>query len=195
MDGIRNALETIRTLANEYLENLDHSGDEWVVLANITNHDNTINPLAQDKIIMCVYNITRETIISTYQPVVSGTDTYSMVSPPLYLDLHLMFMANFSNKNYTTGLAALSRLIGFFQTNPWFDQTNAPSLASDLGRLTLEFENLAPVDVNYVMGMFGTRYFPSTFYKLRLIPFTATSIRSRAYAVHGDNSDTTASDQ
>lgn len=182
---MRNALEVIRSLANEYLENLDHRGDEWVTLTNIINHDGALNPAVRDKIVMCVCNITRENTVGTYQPAVAGATSYGMISPPLYLDLHLMFMANFADAKYLAGLAALSRLISFFQANPWFDQTNAPSLDAELGRLVLEFESLSPVDVNYVMGMLGTRYFPSAFYKLRLIPFTSQTIKSRTYPVRG----------
>jgi hypothetical protein len=94
-----------------------------------------------------------------------------------------MFMANFSEKTYSDGLAALSRLISFFQQTPFFTQDNAPGIGPDVDKLTLDFENLSPVDVNYVMGMLGTRYFPSAFYKLRMIPFVASAMKARAYAV------------
>jgi hypothetical protein len=52
-------------------------------------------------------------------------------------------------------------------------------------KLTLEFENLSPVDVNYVMSMLGTRYLPSAFYKLRMIPFASTAMQGRTYPVGG----------
>jgi hypothetical protein len=49
--------------------------------------------------------------------------------------------------------------------------------------LTLDFENLTPVDVNYVMSMLGTRYLPSAFYKLRMIPFASIAMQARTYPV------------
>jgi len=189
LDIIRNALETICNLANAYLENIDRRGDEWIVLTSMVDHNGTLNQGARDKIVMSVYNITRETTISTYQTTMSSAqlkpsgDSLAVVSPPLYIDIHLMFMANFMEKNYGDGLAALSRLIGYFQQTPYFNRDNAPALASDIDKLTLEFENLSPVDVNYVMGMLGTRYFPSAFYKLRMLPFTSTAMLSRAIPV------------
>jgi hypothetical protein len=188
-DIIRNALETICALANAYMENLDRRGDAWVVLTSMIDHTGAMNPGTRDKVVMSVYNITRETTISTYQqtmsatPVRGGGDSLAVVPPPLYLDVHLMFMANFMEKNYGDGLAALSRLIGYFQQIPCFTHAIAPALAPEIDKLTLELENLDPVDVNYVMGMLGTRYFPSAFYKLRMLPFVATAMQGRAYPV------------
>lgn len=190
-DLIRNALETISGLANAYLENLDRRGDAWISLTSLVDHNGTLNQGARDKIVMCVYNITRETTISTYQSTLSGgrksdpAAGLAIVGPPLFVDIHLMFMANFTEKNYSDGLAALSRLIGYFQQTPFFDPANAPTLDPTFDKLTLEFENLSPVDVNYVMSMLGTRYLPSAFYKLRMIPFASTAMQGRAYAVGG----------
>jgi hypothetical protein len=190
-DLIRNALETIAGLANSYLENLDRRGDAWISLTSLVDHNGTLNQGARDKIVMCVYNMTREITISTYQPTLSSGRNaptaagLAIVSPPLFIDIHLMFMANFTEKNYSDGLAALSRLISYFQQTPYYDSSNAPMLDPAFDKLTLEFENLSPVDVNYVMSMLGTRYLPSAFYKLRMIPFASTAMQGRAYAVGG----------
>lgn len=190
-DLIRNALETIAGLANSYLENLDRRGDAWISLTSLVDHNGTLNQSARDKIVMCVYNITREVTISTYSPTLSSgrksdpAAGLAVVSPPLYIDIHLMFMANFTEKNYSDGLAAISRLISYFQQTPYYDSSNAPMLVPAFDKLTLEFENLSPVDVNYVMSMLGTRYLPSAFYKLRMIPFASTAMQGRAYAVGG----------
>lgn len=94
-----------------------------------------------------------------------------------------MFMSNFMEKKYSDGLAILSRLISFFQQSPYFTRDNAPQLAPVIDKLTLEFENLSPVDVNYVMSMLGTRYLPSAFYKMRMLPFASTAMTQRAYPV------------
>jgi len=196
MDLIRNALETIHDIANLYLENLDRRGDAWIALTSLVDHNGALNEGARDKIVMCVYNITRETTVSTYKPTyssaASGGDSLAVVAPPLYIDVHLMFMANFTERKYSDGLAALSRLIGFFQQVPFFAPANAPALAPGIDKLTLEFENLSPVDVNYIMSMLGTRYLPSAFYKLRMIPFAATAMQSRAFPVSAAAAETAA---
>ena len=190
MDSLRNALETICALSNVYLQNLDQRGDAWVVLTSLVDHDGTVNVSARDKIVMTVFNIRRETTVSSYQaaaPAPAGSGgVLPVLSPPLYLDVHLMFMANFAEKSYADGLAALSRLIGFFQQNPFFNAQTAPALDPAIGKLTLDLESMSPVDVNYVMSMLGVRYLPSAFYKLRMIPFASSAMRARSHAVTGE---------
>lgn len=191
MDAIRNVLEIICDLANAHLQNLYGRPDEWVTLTSLVDHGGSVNEAARNKIVMSLYNLTREASVSSYQatlpPSGSGTsaDGLAVVSPPLYLNAHVMFMANFTEASYADGLAALSRLIGCFQQTPWITADSVPELPPEISKLTLDFENLVPVDVNYVMGMLGTRYLPSAFYKVRLIPFASSAMQSRAYAVSG----------
>lgn len=134
---------------------------------------------------MILYNITRENLVSTYTPAKAGGDSFAIVQPPIYIDLHLMFMANFTDRSYADGLEAISRIIAFFQQNPWFTQANAPDLDRDLDKITLELASLDPVEVNYIMGMLGTKYLPSVFYKLRMLPFASTAMQARTYPVGG----------
>jgi hypothetical protein len=194
MDLLKNVLQTICNLANEYLQNIDRRPDAWLVLTSLVDHDGSLNQAARDKVVMTVYNITREAFASSYTPAAAagpGANPASglpVTSPPLYLDVHVMFMANFTERSYDDGLAALSRLIGFFQQTPVLTQQNAPDLATAIDQLTLEFENLTPVDVNYVMSMLGTRYLPSAFYKLRMIPFVSSAMAARTYPVTGAGS-------
>jgi len=185
MDVIRKTLEVIRQLVNQYMQNLDRRGDDWVALTNAVNQDGTVNDSAQDKIVMGLYNITRETVISTYAPARPGADAFAIVQPPLYIDLHIVFMANFSGRNYSDGLAAISRLIAYFQQTPWFSQANAPDLDPEIDKITMEFANLTPSEVNHVVGMLGVNYLPSVFYKLRMLPFASTAMQARTYPARG----------
>jgi hypothetical protein len=167
------------------MQNLDRRGDDWIVLTSIVDHDGTMNDAARDKVVMSVYNITREHTISTYTAAKPGVDAFAVVQPPLYIDLHLIFMANFAARNYSDGLSSISRLISYFQQTPWFNQANAPDLDPDIDKITMEFDSLSPVDVNYVMGMLGTNYLPSAFYKLRMIPFASSAMQARTYPARG----------
>lgn len=178
-------MEVIRRLANEYMQNLDRRSDDWVTLTSIVDHDGSVNEAARDKIVMVLYNITRENVISTYTPAKAGGDSFAIISPPIYIDLHIMFMANFTNRAYPDGLEAISRIIAFFQQNPAFRQANAPDLARDIDKVILELSSPDPVEVNYIMSMLGTKYLPSAFYKLRMLPFTSAAMQSRTYPVAG----------
>ena len=185
MSDIRNVLEVICRQVNEYLQNINRRNDDWVVLSSIVDHRGGVNEAIQDKVVMTVYNITRENTISTYTPARPGGDAYAIVSPPIYINLHLMFMANFFEKNYSEGLAAISVLISYFQQHPCFTPSNTPELQPGIDKLTLEMESLTPVDVNYVMGILGTKYLPSAFYKLRLLPFDSNAMWARTYGAMG----------
>lgn len=184
MSAIRMVLEAINNRLDEFLQSVDRRGEKWTALTSPMELDGTVNPEAQDKIVMCLTNITHETIISTYQPSRQGNDgQYSVVTPPLYIDLHVGFIANFQNRSYASGLAALSQTISYFQQNPWFTQQNMPGLPAEIDKLTLEFTDLSPVDVNYVFGALGMKYRPAVFYKVRMIPFSGSPVLARTYPV------------
>lgn len=177
-DILRNALEVIRALANTHLQNLDGRAEDWIALTSPSDQDGMPNADTGNKIVMTVYNITAATTVSTYPTTLPGQ---AAASPPLYLDLHLMFAANFAPANYGEGLAALSRLITYFQQTPIISHDNAPQLAPSINKLALEFANLGLADVRCVMDMLGTRYRPSVFYRLRMLPFVSSDMQSRGY--------------
>jgi hypothetical protein len=195
MSSIRGVLGVIRALLNEYMQNLDRRSDDWVTLTSVVYHDGSINEETRDKVVMCLYNISRENVISTYKPTKAGVDSFAVIPPPVYINLNVMFMANFFAKSYIDGLAAISYVISFFQQNPWFNQDNAPDLGPEVEKISMEMANLDLVDINYVMSTLGTKYMPSVFYKLRLLSFASTAMQARAYPASGSNvSETSASD-
>lgn len=189
-DRLRTVCELIRQQAEMFLQNLDQRSDGWTALSNIVDHDGKISESIRNKIVMSVYAITNETTISTYNPAQPGRNgEFGIVSPPLYIDLHLIFLANFVDHAYPNGLVAISRIISFFQQTPAFTHATAPDLPPSVDKLTLEFTNLSPMDANYVLGMLGARYLPSVFYKLRMIPFASDAMSSRAYPARGASVD------
>jgi hypothetical protein len=183
MDLMTNALTTIQQALDQFVANTSSSTGPFVVLGGPANPDGSANEAARDKIVMMLYSIVKETTTSTHSPAQAGPGGFSNVPPPLYLDLDLAFIANFPPRRYTDGLAALSRVIGFFQQNPILSQTNTPNLDPRLSKLTMDFLNLDVTQVNYVMSMLGVSYMPSVFYRLRMLPFDAGTITSRGYPV------------
>lgn len=178
-DIIRNALETIAGLADIYLQSCACRDDSWLALTSTLDREGAPNPAARDKIVMTVYNFTSETTLGANLPVrqIASGESFAAVSPPLHLNVHLMFTANFTDRDYGTGLAMLSRLISYFQQMP----ENA--LAPEIDRMTLELENLEPADVQRVTAMLGTHYLPSVFYKLRMLTFASPAIQARVFPV------------
>lgn len=135
---------------------------------------------------MTLYNISRENIVSTYTSTKAGVGGFAIVQPPIYIDLHVMFMANFSAKNYSEGLEAISLVISFFQQNPCFTHSNAPDLGPEIDKITMEMSNLDASELNHVMGVLGTKYLPSVFYKLRMLPFASKAMQARTYPAAGN---------
>jgi hypothetical protein len=157
-----------------------------VILANIVDHDGRPYAAAKDKIVMVLVNIKHETVISTYTAAVrTKGSAYAVVPTPLYIDLYVLFFANFYNENYRQGLAMISRTISFFQQNSWFTADNLPDLPPVIDKLTLEITNLDLVELNYLMGMIGVKYLPSVFYKLRMLPFAGEAIEGVTPAIAG----------
>ncbi|MFV3126196.1 DUF4255 domain-containing protein [Niveispirillum sp. KHB5.9] len=181
MDAIRNVLELVARGAETYLQNANSRHDPWLTLSAPLNTDGSVNEAARDRVVMCVYNLTRETTISTQaaaQPGAGGSGSYYQAAPPLYINIHLMCMANFGGAAYTAGLGVLSQVISYFQQNPTVNHATAPDLDPSIEKVSLELASLNSSELNHVMGLFGGRYFPAVFYKLRLIRFAATAMQA-----------------
>lgn len=186
MGNIQTTLELIRQKLNEAFRNADPRNEDWVILSNIVDQEGQAYEQAKDKVVMFLANIKYETIISTYNPTVATKSSqYAMITPPLYIDLFLLFFANFNDKNYPEGLGVISKTISFFQQNPLFTRENLPGLDDEIDKLTFEMVNLEMTDLNYLMGMIGAKYLPSIYYKVRVIPFRSGAMRGQAPPVHG----------
>jgi hypothetical protein len=187
MDLIPNALTTLQHLVNQALQN--ESGTSLtsgpiVVLGGPVNPDGSLNDTVRDKVAMVLYNLHRETSLSSRGGAQPGAGGQLSTGPsPLYLDLDIAFLANYSGKRYADGLSAISQVISFFQQNPVFTQSSAPDLDPQFGKLSVEFNSLTATDLSYVMGVIGIKYVPSAFYQVRMIPFNATTIKARVPAV------------
>lgn len=190
MELIRNVLELIRQKLNESFTTFDQRPEEWVILANLVDHEGHPFPAAKDKIVMTLANIKHETVVSTYSSTVkTATSAYAVVAPPLYIDLFILFYANFYDENYRQGLSMISRTISFFQQNPWFTPDNMPGLPPGIDKLTMEITSLDLLELNYLMGMFGVKYQPSVYYKLRLLPFVGDAMMGVTPAVSGADTE------
>ena len=97
----------------------------------------------------------------------------------------VMLFANFYGNTYTTGLAALSQTIVFFQQTPVFTHSILPELDHNVDRLTFELVNLDLAQLNSLMTLAGTKYLPSVVYKVRTLPFLSRQIQAVVPAASG----------
>ncbi len=181
MSEIRGTLEQIRKRLNEFLWTASPRHDDWVILSDIVDQSGQPIQEAQEKVVMFLAGIQKETAVSTYNPNVPiAGNRYAVVAPPLYVDLFVLMYANFSGKNYAEGLSAIQRTITFFQQNLWFTHDNLPGLDPRIGKLTFELTNLDPIDLNYILGP-DRREIPS----LGLLQGEDDPVRKRRHAGAG----------
>ena len=165
---IQTTLELIRRKLDEDLIKAGSRNDEWVVLSNIVDHEGNPYEGARDKVVMLLTNIQHETAIRNLPP---ASGLQNMVSPPLHVDLFVLFLANFQDENYPAGLGMISRTISFFQQSPVLTHDNLPGLDPAIDKLTVELQNLNLEELQSLMVMIGATYLPSVYYKMRMIPF------------------------
>ncbi len=186
MTLIQDTLEAVTKRLNAYFQAVDPAIDDWAILSNIVDEDGQLTARTTNKIVVYVANIQQDTTISTWKPAVpSGANRYAVIQPPIYIQLYILFFANFSGPNYPRGLGMISQTIQFFQENPYFDHQNLPDLPSPIDKLAFEFTNLDAVDLNYLMGLAGVKYLPSVYYKVRILPFMSDAIQAQVPAARG----------
>jgi hypothetical protein len=136
---LREALEFVRDKLR------DQGGVSPVVLADMGKHPNTI--------VMSLCNM-------RFEPAARQT---GVVAPPLYIDLYVLFYANFLGDHYPEGLDALSSVVRFLQQNPAFS-------VEALGRVSLEMVNLDLEETRNLTAMLGRVYLPSVLSRVRVTP-------------------------
>ena len=183
MDQIKHTLVQIRDRLNEFFRELS-GDDDFVVLSNVVDQQGQPVAAAKNHLVMFLANIQHETTISTYNRTVPlSNDSYAVVAKPIYINLYVLLFANFESPIYEQGLGVISRTISFFQQNPSFNHTTMPELSSGIDKLTFELTNLDLTELNYLMGLLGTKYLPSVFYKVRMLPFDSDALHGEVPAV------------
>lgn len=172
MAVLQSTLALIRDRLDQQLRNLEPRSEDWVVLSNIVDNDGRVEDATRNKLVMMLVNIEQDTTISTYNPTVPGkNNVYTVVSPPLYINLYVLFYANFTGRNYPQGLGVLSSTLSFFQQMPVFTHQNLPGLDPVIDRLAFEVNSTDLTGLNYLLGAAGVKSLPCVLYKARMIPF------------------------
>ncbi len=173
---IRTALEGIQAQLNRAFPGVDATGED-VVVSNLADNTGAMTPGTENRLVMCLTNIQHETAVGTYnhaKPVVD--DLFSVSATPIYINLSVLFYANFSGENYAQGLSAVSRTISFFQQTPFFNSDNMPELDGVVDKLTLELISLDLEGLGHLMNLLGVKYLPSVYYKIRMLTFDNNAI-------------------
>jgi Pvc16 N-terminal domain len=191
MSDIHLTLEVVRRRLNEFVRAGEPRGEDWVVLSNLVDPDGKPAEGARNKLVMFLAGIQKETLVSTYTAAVpAGDSSFTIVPPPLYVNLYVLLMANFYDANYAEGLGMITQAIRFFQQHPAFTRDSLPDLPDGVDRLTWDMANLDPLNLNYVMSLAGVKYLPAVYYRVRLLTFQSAAVQRQAPAVRGTQTPT-----
>lgn len=177
---INSAVIHIGSSLNQFLKRKFDLAEDIAVISNIIEQDGSLVPDTNNKILICLVNIEKESA-SINHPQNISRDTSKTVSsyPPVHLNLYVMFAANFSGKNYGEALKFLSCTISYFQRNPVFNHYNSPDMDKKIAKLTLDIENLNIKDLSSLWSIIAGKYMPSILYKVRMITYDAKDIKAR----------------
>nr|WP_321236395.1 DUF4255 domain-containing protein [uncultured Psychroserpens sp.] len=157
----------------------------------------------QDKIVLSLVNMIEEVTLKNSSPVRNFNFQPEISNPPVYLNLFLLFTANFSSPQggggsqmlYNNGISLISTVIEFFQSQNTFTVQNSPDpeiiqnpslqdikIVMDLYPLTFE-------QVNHLWGSLGGKQMPFVLYKARVLPLKKDRIIGRGGVVKDVNSN------
>ncbi|MBB5710803.1 Pvc16 family protein [Sphingomonas xinjiangensis] len=181
---INEILASVRDTLESALQ-AGHSRDEdWLRLTNLGAPDGSAATDLNNSIVMTVAAFQVDASLGAYQMPRLGTgDSFGMASAPLFLDTYVLFVSCFADAAYATGLAALSRIIQFFQEHPVFDGAHAPDIDARMGPLAIEYASLDFAQASHLSSLAGLKGQPFLLYRLRRLPFAGPAIADVAPAV------------
>jgi len=169
------AINHIAFQLNQFLKSIFELTEDIVVVSNILEQDGNVAPHVNNKILLFVVNIEKDTgpghIPNTRN---AGAHRSVVRTPPVYLNLYMMVAGHFNK--YSEALKFVSNAISFFQRRPVFDHQNTPEMDPRIEKLVLDIENLDIKDLSTLWGVLSGKYLPSILYKVRMVTFDAGDI-------------------
>jgi hypothetical protein len=143
-----------------------------VIVSSLMDIKGNANMQIENKVCLFLQNIEEEKIAKS-----GGFQANDGMAPPMYINLYLVFAANFPDPNYIESLRYVSMIIEFFQGHSVFDRSNTPMLSSNIDKVTLDYVNLDFNELNNLWSLIGAKYIPSAVYKMRMLTFNQNMIR------------------
>ena len=163
---IDTALTFILGELNHYFAANSAVPENTVVLSSLSNPDGSVPLTTDNKMVLSLVNIEKETAMGTTGFVPRMGSNYGRSHPTLYLNLYVLVTASYTN--YATGLKQLSQSIGFFQSKPGFNAQNSVAFPTGFELLTMEMVSLSMAELSTLWAALGANYMPSAVYKMRM---------------------------
>lgn len=187
---IYSALNIIVSKTNDYLKMKFSSADNYLELSNLLEQDGSLAVVDTNKVIATLVNIERETAQGiNHQMQAQGNGRHTLMNPPVFINLYILFTSVYTGKNYTEGLKFISSIVEYFQGVLVLDHSNTPQLSPKIEKLTFEIVNLDMQNLNQLWGTIGGKYMPSILYKVRMLSFDQKYIKAELHSVSQPNSN------
>lgn len=182
---IHNVITSIAIKLDEFIKNKLSITDETVIVNSLVDIKGNLNQDIENKISIFLLHIEEEKLIK------NSTIKYSSgATPPVTVNLHVMFSAYFPNFNYVEALRYVSLVIEFFQVNNIFDHSNTLGLPVNANKIKAEIYNISIEDTSKLWGNIGANYVPSISYKFRQLVFDGNMISEDTPVILGGKSKT-----
>lgn len=173
------ALTYIRDILNEHFRNEFSIAENKVVLSNIVKTDGSVAQNVDGKIVFFLVSLDEESTLKNTMNRMSGNDSGSVAikSPPLHLNLQLLFCSNFDSNVYSEGLSYLSSLIRFFHANKVITLNHLNHSDQKIHRLNFELCKLDYDQLSHLWSAVGSKLMPSVIYKVGMVMTDSTPVR------------------
>ena len=180
---IHNVITSIALKLDEFIKNKLSITDDTVIVSSLVDIKGNLNQDIENKISIFLLHIEEDKSIK------NNTIKYSSGStPPVTVNLHIMFSAYFPNFNYVEALRYVSLVIEFFQINSTFDHSNTPGLPVNASKIKSELFNISIDEINQLWGNIGANYIPSISYRFRHLVYDGNMISEDTPVILGGNS-------
>lgn len=174
----------IRDLLNQYFKNQYGFSENKVVVSNLLDNSGSTPVELEDRIVCFLLSLEEESALKNKAPRSSvGGLGFMDRATPLYLQLQLVFCANFKSKNYLEGLNYLSQTISFFHQNRVIDPKNISGMSKRVEKITFELCTLPYDSLSHIWSTIGSKVLPAAIYKVGLVIFDDTPIRGIVPAI------------
>ena len=178
------AISLIASQLNQFLRRTLELSEDVVVVSNILEQDGTVAPNIDNKIVVFLTNIEKDTMpIAQPRAQAAGAARSTVTAPPLHLNLYLMVAGYFNGSNYQESLKFISNTVRFFQAQPVLNHANTPEMDPRIDRLVLDIENLDIQQLSNLWGVLSGKYLPSVLYKVRMVTVDAGAVTAEPFMV------------
>ena len=181
---IQNVLPIVVDELNNYLRSQFKSIEDKAMLSNIVEQDGSI-AAEMNKIIVSLIYIDKDTTFKASSGTSPSGNNLLEYSPPVNVNLTILFSAFFSKDHYIEALRYISGVIYFFQYKPLFTPQNTPKLFPSADQIYFDLLSIPAGEMMNYYSMLGSKYVHSVVYKMRMLTFSQDNIISDIPAIRG----------